>query len=62
MKTSAREDQYGIIFYVAVWPERPYEVDFFEKSSQFGGLKFVRNGLKKTKNGPNWTSRHHFGH
>ena len=31
-----REDQYRIIFHGAVRPERPYEVDFFEKSSEFG--------------------------
>ena len=26
------EDQYRIIFYVALWPERPQGIDFFEKS------------------------------
>ena len=30
------EDQYRIFFLGAVWPERLYGIDFFEKCSEFG--------------------------
>ena len=39
-----------IIFYMAVWPERPYEVDFFEKSSEFG-TRVVGKWSKKDEKG-----------
>ena len=39
-----------IIFYRAVWQERPYEVDFFEKSSEFG-RRVVGKWSKKDEKG-----------
>ena len=33
MKTFELEDQYAIIFILALWPEEPNEIDFYEKSS-----------------------------
>ena len=35
MKTFELEDQYAIIFSLALWPEEPYEIDFYEKSLDF---------------------------
>ena len=31
VKTSELEDQYAVIFSLAVWPEEPHEVHFFQK-------------------------------
>ena len=39
-----------IIFYRAVWPERPHEVDFFEKSSEFES-RVVGKWSKKNEKG-----------
>ena len=35
VKTSELEDSYTIIFGLALWPEEPYEIDFYEKSLDF---------------------------
>ena len=43
MKTSSREDQYRIAFRRALWPERPYRVDFFEKSCRPTVRELVEN-------------------
>ena len=32
VQTSELEDQYAVIFSLAVWPEEPQEIDFFKKS------------------------------
>ena len=32
MKTSKLEDQYVVIFGLALWPEEPHEVHFFQKN------------------------------
>ena len=32
VKTFELEDQYAVIFSLAVWPEEPQEIDFFKKS------------------------------
>ena len=32
IKTSELEDQYAVIFSLALWPEEPREIDFFKKS------------------------------
>ena len=34
MKTWNEEDPYGILFHIAVCPEEPCGIDFFEKSSE----------------------------
>ena len=46
------EDQYRIIFHLAVWPEEPREIHFFEKSLEHVGRIFgkwsknARNGFR----------------
>ena len=32
VQTSKLEDQYAVIFSLALWPEEPREIDFFKKS------------------------------
>ena len=32
VKTSELEDQYAIMFALALWPEEPYEINFYEQS------------------------------
>ena len=32
VQTSELEDQYAVIFSLALWPEEPREIDFFKKS------------------------------
>ena len=32
VKTSELEDRYAVIFRLALWPEKPREIDFFKKS------------------------------
>ena len=32
LKSSYKEDQYTVIFYMAVWSEVAWEADFFEKT------------------------------
>ena len=48
MKTSELEDQYAVIFSLAVWPEEPREIDFFKKS-WFSQNMFVRKCQKSSK-------------
>ena len=58
LKTSWKEAQYRIIFYVAPWPMRPYEVDFFEKISEFWDPtcpKIVRKRQTLVRTGPQAT-------
>ena len=43
---------------MAVWPERPYEVHFFEKSCS----GFPKSKSPKTQNGRKWTPGRRFGH
>ena len=57
MKTSEREDQYRIIFLAAVWPERLYGIDFFEKSSEIrdSNLSEIDQfGPNRTSDRENW--------
>ena len=54
MKTLRREGQYVVIFHRALWPERPYGIDFFKKSSEFGDSTFPKlskNVKKNVRNG-----------
>ena len=32
VKTSELEDQYAIIFSLALWPQEPHEIHFFKKT------------------------------
>ena len=43
------EDQYTIIFLLALWPEEPWEIHFFEKSFEHVGLDFRKMIEKCTK-------------
>ena len=43
---------------MAVWPERPYEVHFFEKSCS----GFPKSNSQKSQNGRKWTPGRRFGH
>ncbi len=48
VKTSKLEDQYAIIFGLALWPEEPREIHFFKKSwfSQTLSSKQVKKSSK----------------
>ena len=53
VKTSKLEDQYAIIFSLALWAEEPPEVDFFKKKLVFA--KSVRSKMSKiVKLGTKW--------
>ena len=43
---------------MVVWPERPYEVHFFEKSCS----GFPKSKNQKSQNGRKWTQGRRFGH
>ena len=47
------EDQYTIIFLLALFPEEPWEIHFFEKSFEHVGLNFPKC-LKINENGSEW--------
>ena len=43
MKTSRREGQCAVVFHPALWPQRPYRGDFFEKSCRVTVREMVEN-------------------
>ena len=59
VKTSELEDQYAIIFGLALWPQEPREIHFFKKTG-FRKKCSVEN-VKKCRNwdemGPGWRWR-----
>ena len=59
MKTSELEDQYAIIFSLALWPEEPHEIHFFKKTGFHKKCSF--ENVKKCQNwdemGPGWRWR-----
>ena len=52
IKTSELEDQYAIIFGLALWPEEPHEIHFF-KTNWFSQKVFGRKCQKMSKLGRN---------
>ena len=56
MKTFELEDQYAIIFGLALWPEEPHEIHFFKK--KWFSQKVVVRKFQKIQTihemGPGW--------
>ena len=52
VKTSGLEDQYAIIFSLALWPQEPHEIHFVSKN-WFSLKVFVRKCKKMSKLGRN---------
>ena len=48
------EDQYTIIFHLALWPEEPREIHLFEKSFEHIDLDFLKKCPKSDENGLEW--------
>ena len=59
MKTFELEDQYAIIFSLALWPQEPHEIHFFKKTGFHKKCSF--ENVKKCQNwdemGPGWRWR-----
>ena len=49
LKTFELEDQYAIIFGLALWAEEPHEIHFFKKK-----LVFAKSVLRKCQKCQNW--------
>ena len=56
VKTSELEDRYAVIFSLALWPEKPREIDFFKKSwfSKKLSSKNYKKSSKWSWNGSPW--------
>ena len=60
IKTSELEDQYAIVFSLALWPEEPHEVMFFknnllsQKLSSTKLLEIIEIELKRVPSGSVW--------